>query len=133
MRTTGKRKRRDWQYKRKPQEEPKHIPPGLQYAMAMAQYQAQEEMAAMKAVAVSKEVGRIQREYSEGVANWYFGLMALALHDEGFGAKRILRVCERINDYHNELDSPDFGPFDLWKVVEEEVASRSIRGQDSSR
>ena len=116
----GKKKTRNWQYKPKPQQDSR-IDPGIAYAMTMAQYQVDEEKKIRRAIATDNVVHDIQRDYTEGVANWFYGLLALALHDEGWGAKRILRVEERIRDYFAEYNSPDFGDFDLWQVVRDEV------------
>jgi hypothetical protein len=116
----GKKKVKNWQYRKRPTEE-KRIDPGLAYAMTMAQMQVDEEKRIRKAIAVDNVVHDIQKDYTEGVANWFYGLLALALHDEGWGAKRILRVEERVRDYFAEYNSPDFGDFDLWQVVRDEV------------
>lgn len=116
----GKKKVKNWQYKKRPAED-RRIDPGLAYAMTMAQYQVDEERKIRRAIATDNVVHNIQRDYTEGVANWFYGLMALALHDEGWGAKRILRVQERIRDYHAEYNDPNFGDFDLWQVVRDEV------------
>lgn len=116
----GRRKVKNWQYRKRPAEE-KRIDPGLAYALTMAQYQVDEERKIRRAIATDNAVHQIQRDYTEGVANWFYGLLALALHDEGWGAKRILRVQERIRDYHAEYNDPDFGDFDLWQVVRDEV------------
>lgn len=116
----GKKKARNWQYKPKEQEQ-RRFDPGLAYAMEMARLQAEEEKRIRMAMALSNEVQRVQTDYTTGVANWFYGLLALALHDEGWGAKRILRVQERIRDYHAEYNSPEFGDFDLWQVVRDEV------------
>ena len=113
----GKKKVKNWQYK-KPE---KRITPGLQYAVTMAQYQAAKEREIRDRMAVDKAVQEVQKSYTESVENWFYGLLALALHDEGWGAKRILRVEERIRDYFAEYNSPDFGDFDLWQVVRDEV------------
>lgn len=117
----SKLKRHKWQYEKKPKEQPKRVAPGLAYAMEMAKYQSDEEKRIRQLCAVDKEVERIQRGYSEDVAYWFYALMALALHDEGWGAKRILRVQERIRDYHREYNDPNFGPMDLWSLVRNEV------------
>lgn len=116
----GRRKVKNWQYRKRPAEE-KRIDPGIAYALTMAQYQVDEERKIRRAIATDNAVHQIQRDYTEGVANWFYGLLALALHDEGWGAKRILRVQERIRDYHAEYNDPDFGDFDLWQVVRDEV------------
>ena len=115
----GRKKVRPWQPKKPKQGA--HVAPGLQYAITMASYQAEREKQIRERLAVDNVVHEIQKDYTEGVANWFYGLMALALHDEGWGAKRILRVQERIRDYHAEYNSPDFGDFDLWQVVRDEV------------
>lgn len=114
----GKRKAKNWQYKAKAE---KRVDPGAIFAARMAAYQVAEEMRIRKAAAESEVVGSMMQEYTESVENWFYGLMALALHDEGWGAKRILRVMERIRDYHAEMNDPDFGDYDLWKVVRDEV------------
>lgn len=116
----SKRKRTNWQYTPKKPEK-RRFDPGLAYAMEMARIQADEQARIRKAIAVDREVERLMRENTEDVADWFYGLLALALHDEGFGAKRILRVQERIRDYHAEYNDPEFGPFDLWQVVRDEV------------
>lgn len=116
----GRKKVKNWQYRKRPAEE-KRIDPGIAYALTMAQYQVDEERKIRRAIATDNAVHQIQRDYTEGVANWFYGLLALALHDEGWGAKRILRVQERIRDYHAEYNDPDFGDFDLWQVVRDEV------------
>lgn len=116
----GKRKRHNWQYKPK-EETPRRVAPGLAYAMELAKVQAEEQVRIRKAIAMDREVGRLMRDNTEDVADWFFQLMALALKDEGFGAKRILRVCEKIRDYHNEMNDPDFGPYDLAAIVREET------------
>lgn len=115
----GRKKVRPWQPKKPKQEA--HVTPGLQYAITMASYQAEREKQIRERLAVDNVVHEIQKDYTEGVANWFYGLLALALHDEGWGAKRILRVEERIRDYFAEYNSPDFGDFDLWQVVRDEV------------
>jgi hypothetical protein len=116
----GKKKVKNWQYKKRPREA-REVDPGLAYAMTMAQYQVDEERKIRRAIATDNVVHDIQKDYTEGVENWFYGLLALALHDEGWGAKRILRVEERIRDYFAEYNSPDFGDFDLWQVVRDEV------------
>lgn len=116
----GRKKVKNWQYRKRPAEE-KRIDPGIAYALTMAQYQVDEERKIRRAIATDNAVHQIQRDYTEGVANWFYGLLALALHDEGWGAKRILRVQDRIRDYHAEYNDPDFGDFDLWQVVRDEV------------
>ncbi len=116
----GKHKRRNWQYKPK-EPERRRVDPGLAYAMELARVQAEEEVKIRKAIAMDKEVGRLMMENTSDVGDWFFQLMALALKDEGFGAKRILRVCEKIRDYHNELNDPDFGPYELAEIVRRET------------
>lgn len=116
----GRLKRKKWQYEKKPIEK-KRIDPGLAYAMEMAKYQVDEEKRIRKFCAASKEVAKMQTEYTEDVEYWFYGLLALALHDEGWGAKRIVRVQERIRDYHKEYNDPNFGAVDLWQIVRDEV------------
>ncbi len=117
----GKLKRRKWQYEKKPPEKPKHIAPGLQYALEMAKYQVEEERKIRKIIATDNVVNQIQKDYTEDVEYWFYALLALALHDEGWGAKRIVRVQERIRDYHREYNDPNFGAVDLWQIVRDEV------------
>lgn len=111
----------------KPQPKPqkpaelKHIPPGLQYAIYMASAQYQDERAARSIMAANKAVSEMQRRHAVATENWFYALMALALHDEGFGAKRILRVCERIRDWHNELNDPEYSDVNIWEKVADEV------------
>lgn len=128
----GKKKVKNWQYKKRPHEERK-VDPGLAYALTMAQYQVDEERKIRRAIATDNVVHSIQRDYTEGVANWFYGLLALALHDEGWGAKRILWVQERIRDYHAEYNDPEFGDFDLWQVVRDEVGLDFDRGECGMR
>ncbi len=117
----GKLKRRKWQYEKKPSEKPKHVAPGLQYALEMAKYQVEEERKIRKIIATDNVVNQIQKDYTEDVEYWFYALLALALHDEGWGAKRIVRVQERIRDYHREYNDPNFGAVDLWQIVRDEV------------
>ena len=113
----GKKRVKNWQYK-KPE---KRIDPGLAYAMTMAQYQVEEERKIRKIIATDNVVNQIQKDYTEDVEYWFYALLALALHDEGWGAKRIVRVQERIRDYHREYNDPNFGSVDLWQIVRDEV------------
>ena len=101
--------------------ERRQLPPGIQYAMTMASAQFEAEKAARKIIATDKVVDELQRAHMIATENWMYGLMALALHDEGFGAKRILRVCEKIRDWHRELNSEEFSDFDLWGQVAKET------------
>ena len=117
----GKLKRRKWQYEKKPPEKPKHVAPGLQYALEMAKYQVEEERKIRKIIATDNVLNQIQKDYTEDVEYWFYALLALALHDEGWGAKRIVRVQERIQDYHREYNNPNFGAVDLWQIVRDEV------------
>ena len=117
----GKLKRRKWQYEKKLPEKPKHVAPGLQYALEMAKYQVEEERKIRKIIATDNVVNQIQKDYTEDVEYWFYALLALALHDEGWGAKRIVRVQERIRDYHREYNDQTFGAVDLWQIVRDEV------------
>ena len=119
MSNKTKRKRRP-AYTPKPSA-PKHVPPGMQYALTLANEQLHLEREIRKRMAADNVTSQVQKEYTLDVEDWFFALMALALHDEGWGAKRILRVAERIRDWHREMNDPNFGPLDLWAMVRDEV------------
>ncbi len=119
----GKRKVKNWRPKK-----PERKAPGIDYALTMANYQRDREKEIRENKAVQKVVNDLQEQWTDGVVNWFYGLLALALHDEGWGAKRILRVVERIRDYHKEYNDPDFGDFDLWQVVQDEVGLELVPG-----
>lgn len=100
--------------------------PFVREAFELANYQVNVRKKAIKAMETNKQIIKKTKEYKKEViadfTDWTYGCMALTLHRmHGWGAKRIARLLEELEQVRGELMAEDLDSSHVWDRVRDEV------------